>query len=303
MTTLQVICDIIACIFFVIGIISLVIGNSETVTLVSLIFSFSSALISIADYFNDNPKPEKSTPKLPKSTEVYNQFGPENTKDDNNRKKLIAIIVLSIFFLVLILCSIFKYSAVTREPPLPTKSLVATTKVTAINVKNGIKVSWNEVEGAKYYKVYRDGELAYTTSGLEVTDKAVKRENGIKHTYEVIASTTRDSNNGDSEKSRTAKGCRLSTVGIEKLENIKAGRMKVTYGKNDMADGYVLLYSLNSDMSDPKSSSIKGADKLSMAVDVEKGKTYYVQVRVYKKDNDGDFYSAYCTTKSIEITK
>ena len=36
---------------------------------------------------------------------------------------------------------------------------------------------------------------------------------------------------------------------------------------------------------------------------MKKGKTYYVQVRVYKLDNGVRYYSGYCTTKTITIKK
>lgn len=34
-----------------------------------------------------------------------------------------------------------------------------------------------------------------------------------------------------------------------------------------------------------------------------KGKTYYVQVRTYKIENGVRYYSGYCTTKTVKITK
>ena len=36
---------------------------------------------------------------------------------------------------------------------------------------------------------------------------------------------------------------------------------------------------------------------------VKKGKTYYVQVRTYKLENGVRYYSGYCTTKSVKVTK
>ena len=181
--------------------------------------------------------------------------------------------------------------------------LPASTKVNLTNVASGIKVSWDKVKGAKYYKVYRGDTFLFSTSQLYGTDTAVKTNNGSKYTYKVYASTTKNAN-GDSTKYRTCTGYRLIPVGIKSLKNSSASKMTVTYDKNSASSGYVIRYGLKSDMSDAKVITVKGANTLSRTIGgLKNGKTYYVQVRTYKLVNDTRFYSGYCTTKTVKITK
>ena len=177
----------------------------------------------------------------------------------------------------------------------------ASSKVTCTNVASGIKVSWNKVDGATSYFVYRDDKFLFRTSALEVTDKEVKYNTGTKYTYRVIASTK---DVGNSTKARTAKMFRLMPVGIKSLTNPSAGKMTVSYDKCKGCYGYVVRYGLKSDMSDANVVTVKGDNTLSRTFSgMKKGKTYYVQVRTYMLEYGVRYYSGYCTTKTIKITK
>ena len=177
----------------------------------------------------------------------------------------------------------------------------ATKKVTCTNVASGMKVSWEKVNGATRYKVYRDGKLIFTTSALVVTDKDVKYNNGTKYVYKVVAYAK---GFGDSDVFRTATCYRLMPVGIKSLTNPAAGQMTVTYDKCSGSTGYVVRYGLKSDMSDARVITVAGANTLSRTFSgMKKGKLYYVQVRTYKLDNGVRYYSGYCTTKTITIKR
>ena len=177
----------------------------------------------------------------------------------------------------------------------------ASSKVTCTNVASGIKVSWNKVDGATSYFVYRDDKFLFRTSALEVTDKEVKYNTGTKYTYRVIASTK---DVGNSTKARTAKMFRLMPVGIKSLTNPSAGKMTVSYDKCKGCYGYVVRYGLKSDMSDANVVTVKGDNTLSRTFSgMKKGKTYYVQVRTYMLEYGVRYYSGYCTTKTIKISK
>ena len=177
----------------------------------------------------------------------------------------------------------------------------ASSKVTCTNVASGIKVGWEKVAGATSYYVYRDNKQIFKTSALAVTDKEVKYNSGTKYVYKVVATTK---NVGDSPKARTATMYRLMPVGIKSLTNPSAGKMTVTYDKANGSSGYVVRYGLKSDMSDAKVITVSGASTTSRTFSsMQKGKTYYVQVRTYKIDNGVRYYSGYCTTKTITIKK
>ena len=177
----------------------------------------------------------------------------------------------------------------------------ASSKVTCTNVASGIKVSWEKVQGATSYYIYRDNKQIFKTSALNVTDKEVKYNSGTKYVYKVVATTK---NVGDSPKARTATMYRLMPVGIKSLTNPSAGKMTVTYDKANGSSGYVVRYGLKSDMSDAKVITVSGANTTSRTFgSMQKGKTYYVQVRTYKIENGVRYYSGYCTTKTITIKK
>ena len=142
----------------------------------------------------------------------------------------------------------------------------ASAKVTIYNVAQGLKVTWLKVEGANRYATAKDL--------------------------------------GESPLGRTGTYYRLMPVGIKSVSNPSAGQMKVTYDKSAGSSGYVVRYGLKSDMSDAKVITVKGEDTLSRTFNnLTKGKTYYVQVRTYKIDNGIRYYSGYCTTKTVKITK
>ena len=187
-----------------------------------------------------------------------------------------------------------------------------TTKVNLTNVASGIKVDWKEVPGARCYKVYRRNtadsdssyEFVFMTTRLYGTDKNVKPDNGTKYTYKVVASESKTSSLADSPVFRTGTGYRLIPVGIKSLTNSAAGRMTVTYDKNAKSSGYVVRFGLKSDMSDAKVITVKGAGTTSRTFSgLQKGKTYYVQVRTYKLEDGVRYYSGYCTTKTVKIVK
>ena len=174
-------------------------------------------------------------------------------------------------------------------------------KVTCTNVASGMKVSWTKVNGATRYKVYRDGKYIFTTSALEVTDKEVKYKGGTKYVYKVVATEKRF---GDSELFKTSTCYRLMPVGIKSLTNPSAGKMTVTYDKSAGCYGYVVRYGLKADMSDAHVVTVQGQNMTSRTFGgMKKGKTYFVQVRTYKLDNGVRYYSGYCTTKKIVISR
>ena len=164
-----------------------------------------------------------------------------------------------------------------------------TKKVTCTNVASGIKVSWEKVEGATSYYVYRDDKYLFRTSALAVTDKEVKYNLGEKYVYKVVATTK---GAGDSLKARTATTHRLMPVKIYTLSNPAAGKMTVSYDYRPGGSGYVVRFGLNSDMSDAKVITVKGDQSTVRTFGgMKKGKTYYVQVRTYLIENGIRYYS------------
>ena len=179
--------------------------------------------------------------------------------------------------------------------------LPSPTHVELTNRAVGVKISWDKVPGARYYKVYRDDTFLFATSRLYATDTGVRTKNGAKFTYKVIASTTKNAF-GDSYRQRTATGYRILPSGIKSLQNSEPGKMTVTYGLNSDATGYVIRFSRNREMSNAKVITVKDADTLSRTFSgLTKGATYYVQMRAYKLVNNIRYYSQYSTIRSLTI--
>ena len=87
----------------------------------------------------------------------------------------------------------------------------ATKKLTAVNRKSGVKLTWIKVSGATGYIIYRDGKVIKTiTKGTTVTylDKGANK-NGRRYTYKLVAKAS----TGTSTLSRTVKITRSGASG------------------------------------------------------------------------------------------
>ena len=185
----------------------------------------------------------------------------------------------------------------------------ATTKVRATNLADCMKITWEKVEGATKYDIYRDGEYMLSTSNLYCPDKDARYKNLQKFTYKVVAYTNVNKVKLESTEARTTTYYRVMTVGVNTLSNTQAGKLKVTYTTNPASTGYVVRYGQKADLSDGKTKTIFGANTNSYTITgVKKGTTYYVQVRTFvRKPVDGggtfDYFSTYSTIQHIKITK
>ena len=60
------------------------------------------------------------------------------------------------------------------------------TKVKAVNVTKGIKITWKKVKGAKKYRVYRGKKKLTTTKKTKYTDKKAKAGKTYKYTVKAV---------------------------------------------------------------------------------------------------------------------
>jgi hypothetical protein len=174
------------------------------------------------------------------------------------------------------------------------------------NLANNVKVTWNAVPDAKYYKVYRSGvrNPVIVTTGLVGWDKEPGLVNGQKYTYKIVASLTgKGDSSGDSPVAYSKVMYRLKTVAIRSVKNTSSGAVTVRYDKTASGDSYVLQYSEKQDMSGAKTRVVKGANTTSCVIGgLKKGKTYYISIRVRKKVNGIDYYTTFGVAKKIKIT-
>ena len=189
-----------------------------------------------------------------------------------------------------------------------------TTRGDMFNLANNVKVTWKEVPGAIYYKVYREGitnpkesltEPVIVTTSLIGWDKQPGLTNGNAYRYKIVASTTgKGDPSGDSPLSYSKLMYRLKTVVIRSAKNTGPGAVTVKYDKTSSGDSYVLQYSQKQDMSNAMTRVIKGAANTTHLIGgLKKGKTYYISIRVRKKVNGIDYYTTFGVPKKVIITK
>ena len=189
-----------------------------------------------------------------------------------------------------------------------------TTRGDMFNLANNVKVTWQPVPGAKYYKVYRTGvtnskeslsEPVIVTAGLVGWDKSPGLTNGNAYRYKIVASTTGAGDpSGDSPLSYSKLMYRLKTVVIRSVKNTAPGKVTVKYDKSTSGDSYVLQYCERQDMVGAKTKVVLGASNTSYVIGgLKKGKTYYISIRVRKKVNGIDYYTTFGVAKKIKITQ
>ena len=182
------------------------------------------------------------------------------------------------------------------------------------NLANNVKVTWKEVPGAKYYKVYREGvtdpeetrkDPVIVTTGLVGWDKDPGLTNGHAYRYKIVASMTgKGDSSGDSPLSYSKLMYRLKTVVIRSVKNTAPGKVTVKYDKTTSGDSYVLQYCEREDMVGAKTKVVLGAANTSYVIGgMKKGKTYYISIRVRKKVNGIDYYTTFGVAKKISVTK
>ena len=189
-----------------------------------------------------------------------------------------------------------------------------TTRGDMFNLANNVKVTWKAVQGAKYYKVYREGvtdpaetrkDPVIVTAGLVGWDKDPGLTNGHAYRYKIVASLTgKGDSSGDSKLSYSKVMYRLKTVVIRSVKNTAPGKVTVKYDRTTSGDSYVLQYCERQDMVGAKTKVVLGANNTSYVIGgLKKGKTYYISIRVRKKVNGIDYYTTFGVPKKVTVIK
>ena len=180
------------------------------------------------------------------------------------------------------------------------------------NLANNVKITWKAVPGAKYYKVYREGitdpaesigEPVIVTTRLVGWDKRPGLTNGNAYRYKIVASMTGSGDSdGDSPLSYSKVMYRLQTVPIRSVKNTAPGKVTVKYAMNFSGDSYVLQYSEREDMAGAKTKVILDRFNTTCVIGgLQKGKTYYISIRVRKKVNGISYYTTFGVPKKIKV--
>ncbi len=195
---------------------------------------------------------------------------------------------------------------------LKVKVKLATPSVTVSNTGSGVKIKWGKVTGAKGYYIYRkSGSGSYkkiatvkkgsTTSYTNKKSGAKKVTAGKTYSYKVTAY----SGSNTSSKSSAAKIVYQSKPKLTSVKNSSSKKATVKWNKKSGVTGYQIRYSTKKDFSGGvKKVKVKGASKKSTTISkLTGGKTYYFEVRTYKKVSGKTYYSAWSSAKKVKIKK
>ncbi|MCD8147073.1 MAG: 5'-nucleotidase C-terminal domain-containing protein [Clostridiales bacterium] len=183
----------------------------------------------------------------------------------------------------------------------------AATKITsAVNKAKGIKLTWNAVDGATSYQVYRkigsgSWKKVKTTTSTSWTDTAAT-SNGTKYQYKVYAVNGA----GKSKASATKTIYRLTAKHFTRAKNVSSKKISLKWTRNTKATGYQIQYSTSSSFSSSttKTVTVKGNKKLTTTLkNLKKGKTYYIRMRPYKTSGSVTSYAGWSKVKTVKVKK
>ena len=177
----------------------------------------------------------------------------------------------------------------------------ATKTLKAANLAKGIKLTWAKVAGANGYIIYRNNKKVKTVGSSAVTwSDTGANTNGTKYVYKVFAKAS----TGTSTLSKSVTIYRVARPAVSSVKNSASKKMTVKWGKNAKATGYQIQYSLKKNFSGAKTVNVAKAATVSKDIGgLQKGKTYYVRIKTYKKVGKVKYESVWSTAKTVKITR
>lgn len=170
----------------------------------------------------------------------------------------------------------------------------------AENINGGVKITWNRLNGANGYEVYRKTgngtsvkAAALGGSATSWTDK--QTANGTRYTYTIYGL-----NGSIKSKVSNARVTYYLTRNTASVSS-KAGRLTVKWKKNSSATGYQIQYGVKSSFSGAAMTSAAKAKTIKKTLSLKKGKTYYVRVRSCKAVGGKTYCGAWSSAKKIKI--
>lgn len=160
------------------------------------------------------------------------------------------------------------------------------------HVSKGLQLSWNAVEGATSYDLYRKVNKWVKYKNVKATsflNSAVK--NGQRYSYKIVARNE----SVTSDVSNIKSAAYLNRTKIKKA-SVKKRKVTLTWLKNSKASGYVVRYIKNGKT---YTKTYKGKAKTKAKLSLKKG-SYKFSVRCYI-NKSGKYYSVYSTAKSVKV--
>ena len=173
------------------------------------------------------------------------------------------------------------------------------TGLTATNVESSgkIKLTWNKVDGATHYELYRSTSKTgtytkiYTTAGTSLTNTST--EAGVTYYYKVRAIISGNAEATGAYSSVVSRACDCAQVtGLTATNVESSGKIKLTWNKVDGATHYELYRSTSKTGTYKKIYTTAGTSLTNTST--EAGVTYYYKVRaiIDGKSSAAGAYSA-----------
>lgn len=177
-------------------------------------------------------------------------------------------------------------------------------------ISTGTQLTWNKVNNATGYYIYRSvnggsySKYRTITSNSIVSYKDTSVTNGNMYSYRIMTYKSVNGSIYKSSYSNAKKICYLDKNTVKGATNMWGRRAKITWSRNLRGSGYELQYSTSSGFTNSKVVTVKGNTNLNKTLSwLSKGKTYHVRVRSYRYVDGVKYYSCWSSSKQVKITK
>ncbi len=194
------------------------------------------------------------------------------------------------------------------RPTLPPLEQVPTLVSARVTNKNTVSLKWEEIQGVKYYRIYRKfgGSSSYSLLNTLLGDKCSfvdkTAKKGGTYYYKITALNSLGQSTVFSNV-KSVKTMSFSSYPTIKLSALKKG-LKVTFSKKvTNASGYQISYSVYRNMKSAKYVNVKSSSKYKNITKLKARKKYYVRVRAYRTINGKKVYGNWSSKKAITTKK
>ena len=180
------------------------------------------------------------------------------------------------------------------------------------NTSSGIKIGWEEAEGASGYAIFRKDEVTNGEwervvtiddgSWVEWLDTESRKHNGTVYHYAVRALA-------DNDGTTVLSGCRttgrtmvrLFTPTVSSCISTDSDAIRTSWNRNDQADGYELRFMVGKNVVFQQYFA-NNKTVVKTINDLKINKFYKIQVRSrFKTESSGTYYSAWSAPKYVDL--
>ncbi len=196
--------------------------------------------------------------------------------------------------------SVTVYGAYSEEKTICRLTAAPVLTVAKVTYKS-VKVSWEKIEDAEGYVIYRkaSGDSSYKklTTIESGTTTAYTDENvtlGVTYYYYAVSFCQGSSKTKYSSNSETVKAKVALEKTVVSLSDIKISSVTVNWNKISGAEGYSVYRAASKDGEYTKIATLQSGKKITYTdTDVKVAKTYYYKVRAYRTVNEKKVYAPY----------